>query len=311
MTFSYEQGVAWAQTRAYDLWAPGTADGRCEALMYRMLGASTPTNVDASTATDKSTIVSRDPYAAPAGTFHHWDISGVPDGHIGVGAGNGLIIMASRRVNPNWQGVDVGTIDFDEWQRQLQGRSIYLGWSYDHAGYTFSNVSAAAGGVEGFDNTSPKDKHEMARLLECVDGPWAGLGFFLTEDGRISCSRDQYDDLAWQDTYGAAERGPFDKTYQDRFLRTCNALGIPFQAIEDAVANKGIVYPKRSSSVVLVAADREAITAGIVKELRGGGAGDVGPVVGAPNPLSEAVIAAIGAAAAKATAAELSKRLTA
>lgn len=142
MTFTYEQGLAWSATRADTVrrnW-----NGWCEALMWWMLGGVTSSYESATHAYERSEVVSLDIMAAPPGAFHWWSIQGISEGHVAVAAGGGWAVMASGFLDDNFQGVNVGSTFIPNYHARMGGRARYLGWSYDHAGATFTNAPSLA-----------------------------------------------------------------------------------------------------------------------------------------------------------------------
>lgn len=162
MTYTFEQGVAWAKTSAggvrtnWDQW--------CEALMWWMLGGVTRTFESATDAFQASTIAGSGD--APVGTFIHIATPRQsPDGHIAVSAGGGWGVMASAKVNnggTHW-GFNVGVMPIARYLELTPGAFV-RGWSWDHGGSTFANVSTAGGIVSSFVNPLSRIGFDMPEL---------------------------------------------------------------------------------------------------------------------------------------------------
>lgn len=83
----------------------------------------------------KSTIISKDPYAAPSGAFHYWDIGTY--GHVAMATTNGWAMMASCHVSESW-GDCIGVTSVSGYTSNT-GAS-YLGWAYDYARAEIADV---------------------------------------------------------------------------------------------------------------------------------------------------------------------------
>lgn len=104
----------------------------CQAFVYNLCetyGHAPVIYPTATAAYNASQIVSMDPTAAPAGSFHYWAPAGIPEGHVAIGLGGDQCAMAVKEwlLDDVWA-TNVGTTRVSTYASKGGGR--YLGWSY-------------------------------------------------------------------------------------------------------------------------------------------------------------------------------------
>lgn len=102
--------------------------GECQAFAWQAcnkFGAAPVGYLRAYDAYQASNIVSTDADAAPINSVHYWEIA-MPDGHVAIGLGDGMCMMASSKVTDKWA-TNVGAISLADYTAKVGGH--YLGWS--------------------------------------------------------------------------------------------------------------------------------------------------------------------------------------
>jgi len=154
-------------------------NGLCQALAWQVankFGSAPVAYSSAKVAYQNSQIISKDPNAAPAGSFHYWS---QPSNywHVAPGLGGSEVVMATSRggtvIGEAWQHIRVTTV-------QAYGMANYMGWSYSNGRNDFDMVvpstpsAPSAGGKDWYTSTEVDGKPGTVywQMLDIVRGAY-------------------------------------------------------------------------------------------------------------------------------------------